>query len=287
VYDEAMRAYERGAFDASARSFETCLATTKDPSTLRLARFYLGESLTRLADAALENGDGKEALRALREALHLHPNYPDLHLKAARAHALAGDPKSELAEAEAALERNPRYADGLLYLAALKLARGEVEEGTALAKRAEKVGASLAQAVLIAGEAVSRGDLEGAQVALKAAMGTAGDANDRVRLGDQAAGERRFADAAREYEAALQIAPRYADVRCKYGQALLELDRVSEAEHAFRQALEVNDKYVESWAQLGIALRRLDRDAEAREAFRQALSLDPAHAIAGLEVGRI
>jgi TolA-binding protein len=43
AYDEGMRCYDRGDFNAASQEFEKALSKQPDPATGRLARFYLPE----------------------------------------------------------------------------------------------------------------------------------------------------------------------------------------------------------------------------------------------------
>jgi Flp pilus assembly protein TadD len=105
-----------------------------------------------------------------------------------------------------------------------------------------------------------------------------------VRAADELAHEGRWGDAEEAYRRALDLAPRFADVRCKHGQVLLQLDEVEQAIAEFREAVTINPRYADAYAMLGIAYRRAGQHEEARDAFRAALEADPNHAVAALEI---
>ncbi len=288
-FDEGVRAYERGDFEDAIQSFAACAETCRDPSTQRLAGFYLGESLLRRAEGLLEAGNPKDAKRFLERAADLHPHYPDLQFRLAQACRDSGDEAGEQAHLDSALDLHPKYVDALLYKAALHFESGQTEEGLDALKRAAESGSGLpVEGVSRVRAACESGDLELAIRAVRElAEAHRDDANALAREGDKQAHDKEFEEAARAYELALRYAPNYADVRCKYGQTLLELDRVEQALEEFERALQVNPKYVEALAQKGIALRRLGRESEAHAAFARAAELDPHHVIASQEAARL
>jgi len=96
-----------------------------------------------------------------------------------------------------------------------------------------------------------------------------------------------YMSAAEEFEQAIAFAPSYADIRCKYGKVLLELNKPEEAADQFRKAIQINERYVDAHAHLGIALARIGREMEAGDSFQQALVLDPYHPVATVEAGKL
>ena len=202
---------------------------------------------------------------------------------------MAGDERGEESTLARALEINPNYAEALFYRGTLVYARGEREQAMKDLERAVSLERALGgEPFEAAFEANRKGDFEGALMLLRAIAGAERDpANLHAKRAEILLREKKLPDALQEYEEALNIAPRYADVRCRFGQALLEAGRLEEAVGQLQMALDVNPKYVEAHAQLGIALRRLGREREARAAFKKAAQLDPLHLIASQEIARM
>ncbi|QCO15212.1 hypothetical protein D3869_08230 [Azospirillum brasilense] len=114
-------------------------AWRKDRGALPAARHAYERGLALApADAALWNnranvrkgqGDAEGARDALRRAAALQPESAAIRNNLADAHTLCGDPAAALAEAEAALARDPALADARLARASALLALGRFDEG--------------------------------------------------------------------------------------------------------------------------------------------------------------
>jgi hypothetical protein len=92
-------------------------------------------------------------------------------------------------------------------------------------------------------------------------------------------------DAILRYEAALRLAPGFAEAHNNLGAALLSSGRLPEAAQRFNAALQAKPDYADARANLGTVLLRAGRAAEAREQFQLALRLNPnlAAALAGMK----
>jgi Tfp pilus assembly protein PilF len=112
------------------------------------------------------------------------------------------------------------------------------------------------------------------------------DPEDIARAADAHAHDGRWGDAEEGYRRALEVAPRFADIRCKHGQVLLQLDELEQAIAEFREAVTINPRYADAYAFLGVAYRRSGREDDAVGAFRAALTIDPAHVVAAQEIDR-
>mgnify|MGYP000961318604 CR=1 FL=1 len=286
-FDNGVRAYEKGAFDVALEQFKICAASEPDAGTRERAKSYQAGCLGKLARASLVSGDSARAVSLLREAVTVRPRFADLLLLLAEAHLADGNEEASAESAVAALAINPQYANALLFLARLNLKQGKGKDAMI----------HLEQAVLSDGrlaetphedvrDYIISGDLPGALNALREVrVPTARDANELAGQGDEHARQARWADAEEAYRQALEIAPRYADIRCRHGQALLELGELEGAANAFREAIAINSNYSEAYALLGVALKRSGDAEGAKDAFHQALSIDPNHPIAKFESG--
>jgi Flp pilus assembly protein TadD len=86
------------------------------------------------------------------------------------------------------------------------------------------------------------------------------------------------------YERVLEIAPGYADVWVRQGQALMETGELDLAHRAFQRAIAVNPEFADAYALLGVVVRRQGDEENAMFAFRKALEFDSGHPIASQEV---
>jgi len=81
--------------------------------------------------------------------------------------------------------------------------------------------------------------------------------------------------------------PGYADVRCRYGETLLELGQVDAAIAQFEAALKINSKYADAMAALGVAQLRSGDPNSARCSFDQVLDWNPEHPVASEQLRRL
>ncbi|HRF58929.1 MAG TPA: tetratricopeptide repeat protein [Fimbriimonadaceae bacterium] len=289
AYDRAIKAYDQGDYADAIGGFEACLEAGADPAMVRLARFYIAESHAHLGQSALAREQFGPALEHLLAAIEIHPNYPDLRLQLALTYQGLGDTAKQIESIETSLRLNPNYALAILHQGILWCLDGRIDEG--LKRVAQAVGRDSnlrGDRYESALQAFRSGDTDRGISNLRAmAVQVSDDANAHAKIADGFARDRHWHEALQEYEAALRLAPRYADIQCRYGQALLQTDAVSAATEAFRAALDVNPKYADAHAYLGIALRRLGDENGAQASFRAALEFDPHHAIAGEEITRM
>lgn len=87
-------------------------------------------------------------------------------------------------------------------------------------------------------------------------------------------------DAILHYEAALRIAPAFAEAHNNLGVAFLSSQRLPEAIKQFREAQRIRPDYADAHANLGIGLLHGGQVAEAKEHFQIALRLNPNQAVA-------
>ncbi|MGD0016421.1 MAG: tetratricopeptide repeat protein [Verrucomicrobiia bacterium] len=94
-------------------------------------------------------------------------------------------------------------------------------------------------------------------------------------LGFELANQGKFAEAAAEFDAALQINPDYIPAYNNLGNSLLELGKVTEAVEQYEQALRLKPDHPGAHYNLGNALLRLGKVPEAITQCREALRLRP------------
>ncbi len=288
AYDRAIRCYETGQYEAAIEALNEFLASKPDAAGAKLARHYLADSLSKMGDAALGQAIPERALEFFEQAARLFPNYADLQFKRARCYAAIGRMEKCKAALASALDLNPRYGKAALLKGLLAYRGGDEDEGMRLVQLASEYDGSLTtERFRLALESLAAGNEERGLTLLEAiAHDQSSDANTHATLGDRLAREKKWVEAAQEYSIALQIAPKFADVRCRYAQTLLELDQLDEAEEELRAALELNDRYADAWAYLGVTLRRKGELEAARSAFAQAVQDNPDHPVAAPEYRR-
>ncbi len=88
---------------------------------------------------------------------------------------------------------------------------------------------------------------------------------------------RRHPEAESAFRRAIDLDPGKAVVHNNYGNLLSEIGRFDEAESAYRRAMVLQPGFAPAHNNLGNALRALRRSSEAEDAYRRALTLDATH----------
>jgi tetratricopeptide (TPR) repeat protein len=111
------------------------------------------------------------------------------------------------------------------------------------------------------------------------------DADTWNKKGVALDGLRRFEEAIKCYDKALEINPRHVKAWTNKGLALVALRRFEEAIQCLDKALEINPGYDKAWNPKGVALNALGRYAEAIQCYDRALEINPRFALAWYNKG--
>ncbi len=285
AFDDGIRAYEKRSFADALGRFRDSLGHAQDLAVRERAKSYVAGCLGKLARESMNHRDFEDAEKYLIEAIDVRPGFADLWLSLAQVRRALGNRVQAMADVEKALEINPNYSAGLALRGTLLYKTGQHAEGLSDVHRAVAFDHRLAgKAWDAAQSAHEAGDHEKAYEELLQIKPHGDDANDLVAAGDHHAKKGDWKQAEAHYRAALEIAPSYADVRCRHGQALMELSELHSATQAFQHAIAINPDYSEAYALMGVVLRRSGDEENALIAFRHALDIDPHHPIASQEV---
>lgn len=204
---------------------------------------------------ASEAGRDEEALRHLREALRLRPDYADAHESLGML-----------------LARQGRHAAAVPhFLEVVRYRPEDVRAQGLLAESLEKSGRS------------AEADAHRDAAIRDEAMGTDG----HRRLGMLLAGEGRLHEALAHFRAALRLGPSDPEIHYDMGVALGRLGRREEALRHFREAISMPVADAEGHNKVGLALARLGRSKEALSHFREALRSRPDDVEALYDLGAV
>jgi tetratricopeptide (TPR) repeat protein len=156
---------------------------------------------------------------------------------------------------EKALELNPRYTEAALNLAVTYNNLGRYEQAGAAFRKA----ASFSQAGPGALDPFIRGKL----------------ANQHADLGDIYFDLGLHAEAVAEYRRAVDLGPRFADLRTKLAVALRERGDYDTALEEFQEALKVNPKYIPAYLHLGMTYYMRGLVDRAERVWKTALKASP------------
>lgn len=202
-----------------------------------------------------ERGDYVAALADFREVLSRHPQYADIRHLAGLCLSFLGQPEAALEEFDRALTLNDQYVEAHLNRALVLNELGRFDEARSAFERA--------------------GYYEYAVAGRFPAAITARLANKHAEVGDlyQEAGAP--TEAAAQYRRALDLRPRFHDIRNKLAQSLLQLGDLEGAIRELETALEGNPRFVPARLNLGLAHFRAGRRDIARREWQTCAEHEP------------
>jgi len=205
--------------------------------------------------SAWERDDFESALATFEEVLADHPYFADVHNKAGLCLAMMGRLEDSLVHFDRALERNPSYAEAHLNRGIVLNELGRHEEARAAFDRAGEIDTRDSRAF--------PSDV-GNRIAVT-----------HAQLGDLYLVANHPEEAARQYEAALVVRPRFMDIRSKFAESLIELGNLAQAREELEAILKARPGFVGARIRLGVVLHNLGDDEAAIVQWRQCAVDDP------------
>ena len=204
--------------------------------------------------SAFEREDYRSALETFREVL-ARRGFADVLNKAGLCHAMLGEPEEALKRFDAALEQNPRYAEAHLNRGIVLNELGRHEEA-------------------------QRAFVRAGQLDMRDGSDFPSDVGNRIaithaKLGDLYLIAGRPGLAAEEYTAALEVRPRFLDIRSKLAEALMEVGEPERARRELESILERNPEFTAARVRLGVALHRLGDTEAAVQEWRRCHREEP------------
>lgn len=221
----------------------------------------------RLADLLSETGQDDPATHHYRQALQADPNYLEARIRLARHHLTNGRWEEACEGFQAATEINDNLLDCYVGLGVAQAAAGRSAQAVETFQLAGAVEPN--STVLLT---------EMAKLQLKAAVAAEFESQlDRQQETPLAEPDLDHDDLfqsqlARHAEY-VQKHPGHADAHYRYGVLLRADGRLAEAAEQFQTAVDINPGYVAAITRLGVTLQDLGQTDEAIAAFRQALEL--------------
>jgi tetratricopeptide (TPR) repeat protein len=205
--------------------------------------------------SAWERDDFESALETFLSVLADHPHFADVHNKAGLCLAMLGRLEQALEHFEAAVGLNSSYAEA-------HLNRGIVLKDLGRSEEAEEA-FSKAGALDAKDSPVFPSEV-GNRIAVT-----------HAQLGDLYLVANHPKRATTHYQAALEVRPRFMDIRTKYAETLIELGELEQARDELTLVLESRPNFVGARVRLGVVLHRLGHDEQAVREWNQCLEEDP------------
>jgi tetratricopeptide (TPR) repeat protein len=206
--------------------------------------------------AAWERDDYATALEIFQGVLREYPGFADVQNKAGLCLAMLGRLEDALVHFDQALELNASYAEA-------HLNRGIVLKD--LGRAAE------AQEAFTRATEIDRRDSRAfpSEVGNRIAI-------THAQLGDLYLVANRPEEALVQYRAAIEIRPRFMDIRTKYAETLIELGSFEEARSELELILDSRPSFVGARIRLGVVLHRLGENELAVKEWEKCESEDPS-----------
>lgn len=205
--------------------------------------------------AAWERDDYMAALEAFLDVIREHPRFPDVHNRAGLCMAMLGNSEGALEKFEKAIEIAPTYAEAHFNRGIVLNDMGRHDEAREALQRAQELDTR---------DGMKFPSHVGNQIAV-----THAELGDLYMLAD------RPDRAVEQYEGALEVRPRYLDIRAKLGGALLDDGKLERAREQLEKVVDGNPRFLEARLKLGVALQRQGKTDEAVTQWRTCLEQDP------------
>ncbi|MFC1660103.1 tetratricopeptide repeat protein [Gemmatimonadota bacterium] len=206
-------------------------------------------------NSAWERGDYRPALDDFQAVLDVHPGFPDVHNKAGLCLAMIGDLEGALREFDEALRITDTYAEAHLNRAIVLQDLGRFREAREDLQRADELDHQ---------DSSEFPSDVGHRIAIA-----------HANLGDLYLVADHPEEAAVQYKKALEVRSNFLDIRSKYAEALMEMERWDEAQEEFEAILKKNPGFTSARLRLGVVLLRRGDEAGARKEWEQCLEEDP------------
>lgn len=205
--------------------------------------------------AAWQRDEYAAALDDFRVVLAEKEGFPDIWNKAGLCLAMLGEMEDALEHLERAVRIAPNYAEAHLNRAIVLNTLGNFEEAEVAFRRAGELDRRNSGRI--------PSDV-GNQIAVT-----------HARLGDLYATADDHAEAANQYQRALDVRPTFLDIRTKLATALVELGQVEQAKKELEEIVEQNPAFTSARLRLGVVLNRLGRTSDAVREWRRCAEETP------------
>jgi tetratricopeptide (TPR) repeat protein/predicted Ser/Thr protein kinase len=254
-------------------------------STEKARQLNPDEPDVRLALATVYKGVGRvdDAVAEAEHVLQLQPASYEAHRLLGDIRATRGEIDLAIGECLAAVRIRPDYAAGYRSLGLLQMNAGRYDDAAASFERMSQLDLESPFPYQLLGNAhVYAGRIDVAERDFSQALKRGGSFATHSSLGTVYYLRGRFADAAKEYQAAIALRPKNATTHWNLGDAYRQLGRAADARAAYTDAvtlfdadLRVNPKDAGALATRATCLARLGQVARAEQDAQHAVALQP------------
>lgn len=204
---------------------------------------------------AWERDDYDAALAVFQEVLQDHADFADVHNRMGLCLAMLGRHAEALGAFQEAVRLAPTYAEAHLNRGIVLTELGRHEEAQAAFDESSRLDTR---------DGTAFPSHVGNQIAVT-----------HAKLGDLYLVANRPALAAEQYRSALEVRPRFLDIRTKLAESLMEMGEVEGALKELADVLEANPEFTGARLRMGVVLHRLGRTDEAVREWTRCSAEDP------------
>ena len=213
------------------------------------------KQLIEIGVAAWDRDDFEIALQNFASVIKKNPNFADVRNKAGLCEAMMGNPQAALEQFDEALGINEDYAEAHLNKAIVLNEMGRFDDAWVSFKRASELDTR---------DNTSFPSDGGNKLAIA-----------HARTGDIYLAADRPIDAAIEYEKALAVRGRFADIRSKLAEAYVQVGRIDDARLELETILDVRPEFTGARMRLGVVLHKQGDLEGARSVWEQCAEERP------------
>lgn len=266
IFARAVQFHQAGDLENAIKEYQAFLAERPERTD---ARSNLGAALARL-------GRFQEAIEQYNRALLLDGNNPGIRFNLAVAFYKTARVVSASQELEKVVALQPENPNATLLLADCYLQMGEHKKIIALLTPLEaKYTDNKAIAYLLGTALLREKQVEKGQQQIEKIMRDGDSAEVRMMLGTTHLMSADYANALKEFAAAVKLNPQLPMVHSYYGRALMMTSNSDQAREEFRIELETNPNDFDANLQIGIILKQDQNPEEALKYFQRALLVRP------------
>jgi tetratricopeptide (TPR) repeat protein len=297
---DAIKEYQRGLNldpknqDLQLRLLETLISSGKinDATTLtdRLLKENPGDIMARITHARLLaiKGNSAESITTLREVIKDAPENPQAHFMLGKVLHQTGDLAGAKSELQEALKRQPENQMVLYALAETYRDSRDFDTAREYAARLQKLNDTPSVHFLNATIDISAKDYPAALTELNEVKksGTS-DPLLYVNYAIVYAGQKKYADAEREFQTALKIYPQYDGAMADYVKLMFATNNPAKAVALASQYAAANPNRPQAHLIYASALASTKKFDQALQEFQKVAEIDPSSLTAYIHMGQI
>lgn len=222
-----------------------------------------------------QQGNLPGALFSFQRILSLNPRIAEIHFNVAVLQTQLGQPQAAIASYREALNLKPDFTVAYFNLGTLLQAQGQLAEAAWHYQKAVALQPDFFEALGNWGAVLQlQGQLDAAAQCYRQALALRPDARSHFNLGTALYDQGHHDDAIREFRAALQLDPQFADAWNDLGEIHRDRGDMTEAVRCYQQALQVEPSHPRALYNLGEFYCLSERLVDAIPYFEQTAFAD-------------